>query len=124
MTPDRWVIGKITGEISVRDISDKTIEHRPAAGGGVDRVAVPEARRRAPCLDDAELQALRAIARRVEGHYHCAQDIEWGIDRRDGRVVLLQSRPETVWSAKSQAPAARATDNPLAHVMSVFGGRK
>src|SRR5688572_8649937 len=66
VTPDRWVVGKITGEISVRDISDKTIEHRPAAAGGIDSLVVPEDRRRAPCLDDAELQSLRSIARRVE----------------------------------------------------------
>ena len=30
VTPDRWVLGKITGEITVREISDKHIEHRDA----------------------------------------------------------------------------------------------
>ena len=30
VTPDRWVMGKITGEITVREISDKHIEHRRA----------------------------------------------------------------------------------------------
>ncbi len=34
VTPDRWVLGKITGDISVRDISDKHIQHVPMAGGG------------------------------------------------------------------------------------------
>ncbi len=34
VTPDRWVMGKITGEISVRDISDKHIRQVPAPGGG------------------------------------------------------------------------------------------
>ena len=29
VTPDRWVVGKITGEITVRDISDKHIQHVP-----------------------------------------------------------------------------------------------
>ena len=32
VTPDRWVLGKITGEISVRDISDKHIRPLAAAG--------------------------------------------------------------------------------------------
>ena len=50
VTPDRWVVGKITGEIPVRDISDKAIRHAPAPTGGVIDVAVGEAERREPCL--------------------------------------------------------------------------
>ena len=111
-------------EISVRDISQKAIRHAPADAGGIETLAVASELQRAPCLDDQELQALRAIGRKVEGHYRCAQDIEWAIDGTDARIWLLQSRPETVWSAKDNAPAARAADNPLAHVMSVFGGRR
>ena len=63
-------------------------------------------------------------ARKVERHYGRPQDIEWAVDRASGEVLLLQSRPETVWSAKESAPVARAAANPLAHVMSIFGGRK
>ena len=124
VTPDRWVLGKITGEISVREISDKSIHHGPAAGGGVETVPVEEASRRAPSLSDEELQTLRTLARKVERHYGCSQDIEWAIDRASGQVLLLQSRPETVWSSKESAPVARAAQNPLAHVMSIFGGHK
>jgi pyruvate,water dikinase len=124
VTPDRWVLGKITGEIAVREISDKAIRHAPAAGGGVKAEPVAEASRRAPCLTDEELQTLRALARQIERHYGCPQDIEWAVDRVSGEVLLLQSRPETVWSAKEAAPVARAAQNPLAHVMSIFGGRK
>ncbi len=124
VTPDRWVVGKITGEISVREISDKAIQHVPAAAGGIDAVAVEEDRRHSASLSDEELQRLRAIARQVERHYGRPQDIEWAVDRRSGEILLLQSRPETVWSAKESAPVARAADNPLAHLMSVFGGRR
>lgn len=123
VTPDRWVLGKITGEISVRDISDKSIQHVPAAAGGIDTVSVEEELRRVACLSDEELQQLRAIARRVERHYGHAQDIEWAVDRHTGAIQLLQSRPETVWSAKESAPAARPAEDPLAHVMSIFRGR-
>jgi pyruvate,water dikinase len=123
VTPDRWVLSKITGEISVRDISNKHIEHRRAAGGGVEIGEIPAERRGEPCLDDAELEALRVIGRRVEKHYGCAQDIEWAVDAR-GELRLLQSRPETVWSAKDVAPVATAAADPLAHVMSIFGGRR
>jgi pyruvate,water dikinase len=124
VTPDRWVMSKITGEISVREISDKAIQHAPVAAGGIETVAVSSDLRRAACLSDDELQALRSIARKVERHYGRAQDIEWAVDRQAGQILLLQSRPETVWSSKEAAPTARAAENPLSHVMSIFGGRK
>ncbi len=124
VTPDRWVIGKVTGEISVREISDKMIQHVPAAGGGTEAVAVAQDLRLSPCLSDDELQTLRGLARKVERHYGRAQDIEWAVDRHGGGILLLQSRPETVWSVKENAPVARASENPLSHVMSIFGGRR
>lgn len=124
VTPDRWVIAKLTGEIPVRDISDKHIRQVPLAGGGIHDKAVAEDLRRAPCLDDAELQALKDIARKAERHYGRAQDIEWAVENGSGAILLLQSRPETVWSARETAPAATPEANPLAHLMTVFGGRK
>ena len=123
VTPDRFVIAKITGEISVRDISDKHVQHLPAPTGGVTEVETPEHLRRAPCLSDAEIVALRDIARRVERHYGRPQDIEWAIDHF-GDILLLQSRPETVWSSKDRAPVAKPAENPLQHVMKIFGGRR
>jgi pyruvate,water dikinase len=124
VTPDRWVLGKITGEVTVREISDKAIRHAPASDGGIETVPVAESLRRVPSLSDEELQTLRGLARKVERHYGCPQDIEWAIDRVSGEVRLLQSRPETVWSAKERSPVATAAESPLTHVMSIFGGRK
>ena len=124
VTPDRWVLGKVTGEITVRNISDKAIRHAPAVGGGIESRPVEEELRRAPCLSDEQLQTLRGIARRVERHYGCPQDIEWALERASGEVLLLQSRPETVWSSRQAAPVARPAGNPLNHVMSIFGGRR
>jgi pyruvate,water dikinase len=123
VTPDRWVMGKITGEISVRDISDKHIRQVPAPGGGIVDEELSADLRKAPCLSDEELQALRTVGRRIEKHYGRAQDIEWAVDK-EGKLLLLQSRPETVWSAKSAAPVAAVIDDPLKHVMTIFGGRK
>jgi pyruvate,water dikinase len=121
VTPDRFVLGKITGEISVRDISDKHIRHTPVPGGGTQEQETPEALRNAPCVSDDELQRLRELGRKIERHYGRPQDIEWAMDQ-DGQVLILQSRPETVWSANEARPVAAAKDNPLHHVMSVFGG--
>jgi pyruvate,water dikinase len=68
--------------------------------------------------------ALREVGRKIERHYGKAQDIEWALDEA-GNVFLLQSRPETVWAAKdASAPVKPPEDNPLKHVMTIFGGRK
>jgi pyruvate,water dikinase len=124
VTPDRWVLGKITGEISVRDISNKHARQVPAPGGGIQEVENEAAIARQPCLTDDQLMALRDVGRKVERHYGKPQDIEWALDA-DGNVFLLQSRPETVWSAKdAAAPVKPPEDNPLKHVMSIFGGKK
>lgn len=123
VTPDRFVIAKITGEIPVREISDKHVQHVPAEGGGIREIETPENLRHAACLSDQELASLRDIARKVERHYGRPQDIEWAIDR-SGDILLLQSRPETVWSAKDAAPIAKPVENPLIHVMNIFGGRQ
>jgi pyruvate, water dikinase len=124
VTPDRWVLGKITGDISVRDISEKLIQHVPLPTGGTEDVAVAEDLKRAPCMSDEQLQGLRAIARKVERHYGHPQDIEWAVERQTNEILLLQSRPETVWSSKEAAPVARPAADPLSHVMSIFGGKR
>jgi pyruvate, water dikinase len=125
VTPDRWVLAKITGEISVREISDKAIRHAQSPVGGVEELPVEESLRREPCLSDQELESLRAIGRQVERHYGRPQDIEWAIDRHTQQILLLQSRPETVWSNKDhQAAAATRVSDPLLHIMNIFGGRR
>ena len=123
VTPDRWVVGKITGEISVRDISDKHARQVPAPGGGIHEVENEAVIANQPCLTDDQLMALREVGRKVERHYGRPQDIEWALDE-SGAVFLLQSRPETVWSTKDAAPVAEKKDNPLGHVMNIFGGKR
>jgi len=123
VTPDHFVIAKITGEISVREIRDKHVRHAPSPVGGTIELENPADLRHAPCVSDDELAALRDIARKVERHYGRPQDIEWAIDR-SGKIFLLQSRPETVWCAKDHAPVAKPKANPLHHVMNIFGGRR
>jgi pyruvate, water dikinase len=124
VTPDRWVVGKITGEISVREISTKLIRHAASAAGGTETVPVPEELQRAACMSDDEIQLLRTIGRKVERHYGQPQDIEWAVERHSGDILLLQSRPETVWSAKEAVPVGRAAADPSSHVLSIFGGRR
>ncbi|HEX6453934.1 MAG TPA: PEP/pyruvate-binding domain-containing protein [Trebonia sp.] len=126
VTPDSFAVSKVTGEITGRRVAAKPRLHALAAGGsGVTVSDTPDHLRGEPCLTDHEIAALAAAARRVEAHYGVPQDIEWALLDGDGdaesRIVLLQSRPETVWSARSPAgpvavPRARAAD----HVLSLF----
>jgi pyruvate,water dikinase len=123
VTPDKYVVSKVTGEIVKRDVSEKTVEHLPAPDGhGVRASEIPEERRKAPCLSDDEVHGLVDLARRVERHYGAAQDIEWAV-ARDGGTFLLQSRPETVWSARDAKPVATPRQNPFDHVLAALGGK-
>lgn len=125
VTPDRWVVAKLTDEITRRDISDKHIKQVPRTeGGGIEDVELDADSRRAPCMSDAELIALKSIGQKAEQHYGRPQDIEWAVDGSSGKIFLLQSRPETVWSAREDAPVAKPQSDPMKHVMNIFGGRR
>lgn len=123
VTPDRFVVNKVTGEVRTRVIADKQVEHVPVAEGGVSEQAVPDERRKQCCLDDAQLRALVALGKKVEQHYGTAQDIEWALNQ-EGQLLLLQSRPETVWANKERAPVAKPAASPFDHIFSALGGRK
>ncbi len=56
-------------------------------------------------LDDNEVVELAKYAVIIEKHYGRPMDIEWGKDGRDGKLYILQARPETV---KSQEKATDA----------------
>ena len=123
VTPDKWVVGKITGEISARDISNKHARQVPAPDGGIVEVENAPDMAHAPCLTDEELMALREVGRRIEKHYGKPQDIEWAIDQQ-GQLLLLQARPETVWAMRDAKarPVAAPGGNAMSHVMGIFSG--
>ena len=72
-------------------------------GGGkaVEFVPVPEADRRKFSLTDADVEELGRQAMIIEAHYGRPMDIEWGKDGSDGKIYILQARPETVQSRAS-----------------------
>lgn len=126
VTPDSWAVSKITGEITTRRVSPKLKIHRYAADSSQVQVAdMPDGLRDEPCLTDDEIRALAATARRVEAHYGAPQDIEWtvldGDAAADSRIVLLQSRPETVWAAREAKPAGAPKPRAADHVLELFG---
>lgn len=132
VTPDSFVVNKVDGEIVRRTVATKTRWHQPdPSGHGVVETDVPTQLRDVPAVDDEEIAELVAIARKVEAHYGCPQDIEWAVSRTappGENVFLLQSRPETVWAekdaARNQAPAAVPAARAFDHVFTVLGGRR
>lgn len=112
VTPDNFLVDKVMGAVTSRVISDKHVEHVLHGERVVER-PVDDHRRSVSCLSDVEIQAVAAMARRAERHYGCPQDVEWAIDPlrpEDDNVVLLQSRPETVWSRRRTEIAAVTRD--------------
>ncbi|HVJ23885.1 MAG TPA: phosphoenolpyruvate synthase, partial [Burkholderiales bacterium] len=68
------------------------------AGKSTKTVDVPSAERDAFSLKDEEVLELARYAVAIERHYGRPMDIEWGKDGADGRLYVLQARPETVKS--------------------------
>ena len=103
VTPDNFLIDKVLLQVIERIISDKHEELVPTGRGTVARREVDEIRRTSASLSDEEIVAVARLAKSAEKHYGSVQDVEWAIDADlpDGQnVLLLQSRPETVWSQK------------------------
>lgn len=63
------------------------------------------------CLDDADVIELAKQALVIEKHYQRPMDIEWGKDGDDGKIYILQARPETVASRANQSTMERYSLN-------------
>ena len=108
VTPDNFLVDKVTFDIIRRTASPKLIEYEPdPEAGRVQILEVPPERQTQLCLSDDEVVGLAHLGKRIEQHYGAPQDIEWAIDRDlpfPDNVVVLQSRPETVWSQHARSP--------------------
>lgn len=78
-----------------------------AVGRTTEFVAVDPAERRRFSLTDEDVLELARTALRIEEHYGRPMDIEWGRDGIDGRLYVLQARPETVKSRASGSTLQR-----------------
>ncbi len=85
-----------------RSLGSKAIKmvysDNPAPGHTVETVDVDEAESQRFCLSDEDVIELAKQAVTIEEHYGRPMDIEWGKDGEDGRIYILQARPETVQS--------------------------
>jgi pyruvate,water dikinase len=78
-------------------------EERRATGKAVQTVDVSVEDRNRYSLNREQVVDLAKYAMIIERHYQRPMDIEWGLDGRDGKLFILQARPETVKSQQSAA---------------------
>jgi pyruvate, water dikinase len=119
VTPDEFLVSRVTREIVRRSIGTKHVEYRPAAGGGTERRPVAEERQGEPCLGEEQLAELVSVARVVQRHFGGHQDVEWAIGP-DRVLYVVQSRPVTATGATAEEPEA-APVSALSLVMNRFG---
>ncbi|WP_425579996.1 phosphoenolpyruvate synthase [Terrabacter terrae] len=72
-----------------------------SVGRTIEFVPVPEADRPKLSITDEDVTELAQHALRIEEHYGRPMDIEWGKDGVDGKLYILQARPETVQSRQA-----------------------
>ncbi|WP_296254004.1 phosphoenolpyruvate synthase [Pseudomonas sp. UBA4194] len=110
VNPDEFYVHKNTLEagrpaILRRNLGSKAIKmvygDEAKAGRSVKVVDVDKAERARFCLSDAQVSELAKQAMIIEKHYGRPMDIEWAQDGDDGKLYIVQARPETVKSRSS-----------------------
>ncbi len=117
VTPDRFAVDKVTGEVRASRVGCKTVAYRYDPGcGRVVAIQVPEPEAQRPCLREDQVRELAAMGRKLERELGRPQDVEWAMDA-GGRFFLVQTRPETVWSNRPRAPLGDPEEPMLARIL-------
>ncbi len=124
VTPDHFVVNKITLDIIDRTISAKlhcvTLDSKAQA---TRMIEVPFERQRVQSLIDDEITELAWMGKKIEKHYGRAMDIEWAVDKdlpAGGNIFILQARPETVWSQRSQGAVSGTAGSAMDYILSAM----
>ncbi len=104
VNPDEFYVHKpmlAAGKFPVirRSLGSKLVKLVYASGATARSTAtvdVPEPDRQRFCITDDDAIELARFALEIERHYDRPMDIEWGKDGVDGKIYVLQARPETV----------------------------
>ena len=112
VNPDEFYVHKPMLEAGKYPIIRKTLGSKllkmefdttGASGRSVREVEVDADDRRSFSITDEDVIELAKFARIIEKHYGRPMDIEWGKDGIDGKIYILQARPETVKSQQKGA---------------------
>src|SRR5664280_655443 len=113
--PDEFYVHKptfATGHRAVlrRLLGDKAVKMVLAHGGTketVRNIPTPKADRERYCIADEDVLELADYAIKIERHYGRPMDMEWAKDGTDGKIYVVQARPETVASQSAPTTLAR-----------------
>jgi len=105
VNPDEWYVFKPTladgkPAIVARTMGSKKIKMVYKEGGGSETVPTTEEDQEKWSATDKEVEDLAVMAVKIEKHYGRPMDIEWARDGDDGKLYIVQARPETVASQK------------------------
>ncbi len=108
VNPDEFYVAKsclekgnsaiISKKIGSKLIKMEFKEERKKGENAVKVVDVPKDLQERFSLNDEQIEELAKYALIIEKHYNRPMDIEWGLDGIDGKLYILQARPETVKS--------------------------
>lgn len=128
VTPDKFTVDKVTMRITKRQICSKAMKMVYDPAGLIMAVGVPPEEADLPCLEDNEVVELARLGKKVERHYGLPQDIEWAVDMdlpAPGNIILLQTRPETIWNRAEAKPVVKPKSSALEHIASsLLAGKK
>lgn len=111
VTPDNYTISKHDHKIIDRCVNEQDIMLVRKKGGDCEEVQVPEELRKVQTLNDEQILELADYAKKIEKHYGCYMDMEWGVDERTNKIWILQARPETVWSRRNKEGGAKVQES-------------
>lgn len=111
VTPDNYTISKHDHKIIDRCVNEQDIMLVRKKGGDCEEVQVHEELRKVQTLTDEQILELADYAKKIEKHYGCYMDMEWGVDERTNKIWILQARPETVWSRRNKEGGAKVQES-------------
>ena len=106
VTPDNYTVCKKTHKILEKNVNGQDVKLVRKAGGDCEEQMVALDEQNMQKLTDEQIIELAGYAKKIEEHYGCYMDMEWGVDERDGKLWILQARPETVWSRRNKENGA------------------
>ncbi|MDP3182066.1 MAG: PEP/pyruvate-binding domain-containing protein [Desulfobaccales bacterium] len=117
ISPDLYVVDRGKGHaVKQRRVAAKPVALACSPQGGVTALTLPDEQAQSPCLTEAQVKHLAALALRLEKHFGRPQDIEWAVDE-SGKIFILQSRPLRVsapaFGAVHREPPAEPAVPPL-----------
>ncbi|EII3441769.1 phosphoenolpyruvate synthase [Vibrio parahaemolyticus] len=126
VNPDEFYVHKPMLEAGEHPIVKKTFgsklikmiySNNQEIGKQVDIIDTSEEERNTFSLNEEEIKELAKQAMIIEKHYQRPMDIEWAKDGIDGKLYIVQARPETVCSQTEQNVIERYELNNKADVL-------